>query len=124
MPFYVTQQLSTSDKDFVDAYLAANPASQNALHFTEQLSQVVSRIGTDRNPDLALQKLLYNLTPKRKTIFQRLVNQWRSIGRIWHILIILAAAALLRFANPQAWFEAIIALLGELGFADAALLLM
>lgn len=124
LPFYVTRQLSPSDKDFVDAYLVANPASQNALKFTQQLSRVVRSIGAERNPDLALQKLLHNLTPKRQNIFQRLVNQWRSVGRLWHIIIILAAAALLRFANPAAWFEAIIGLLGELGFADAALLLM
>ena len=124
LPFYVTRQLSGSDKDFVDAYLAENPASQNALQFTAQLSQVVRSIGTDRNPDLALQKLLNNLTPSRQTIVQRLVAQCRSVGRFWHIFIVLAAAALLRWASPEAWFEAIIGLLGELGLADAALLVM
>jgi anti-sigma factor RsiW len=124
LPFYVTRQLSASDKDFVDAYLADNPASQNALQFTEQLSQVVRRIGADRNPDLALQKLLNNLTPARQNILQRLVTQWRSAGRISRIFIILAAAALLRLASPDAWFEAVIGLLDELGIADAALLVM
>jgi hypothetical protein len=101
-----------------------NPASQNALQFTEQLSQVVRHIGADRNPDLALQKLLNNLTPARQNILQRLVTQWRSAGRISRIFIILAAAALLRLASPDAWFEAVIGLLDELGIADAALLVM
>ena len=124
LPFFITRQLSSSDKDFVELYLVQNPASQNSLHFTEQLSQVVRRIGVEREPDLALQKLLSNLKPVRQNIFQRLINRWRSAGRVWNILIVLAAAALLRLAGPEDWFEAIIGLLSELGFADAALLVM
>ena len=124
LPFYVTRQLPESDKAFVEAYLTANPASQDALHFTEQLSQVVRSIGADRQPDLALQNLFNNLTPARQSILKRLIAQWRAAGRGWRILIVLAAAALLGVASAEAWLEAFIALLGELGFADAALLLM
>lgn len=124
LPFYITRQLSASDQDFVDGYLVQNPASQDALHFTEQLSQVVRRIGVERQPDLGLQKLLNSLTPVRQNILQRLINRWRSAGRFWNILIVLAAAALLRLVGPEDWFEAIMGLLSELGFADAALLVM
>ena len=124
LPFYVTRQLPEADKTFVEAYLMANPASQDALHFTEQLSQVVRRIGADRQPDLALQQLFNNLTPARQSLLKRLIAQWRAAGRVWRILIVLAAAALLGVASAEAWLEAFIALLGEIGFADAALLLM
>ena len=124
LPFYVTRQLPEAEKAFVEAYLAANPASQDALYFTEQLSQVVRSIGADRHPEFALQKLFNNLTPARQSLLQRLVAQWRSAGRGWRILILLAAAALLGVASAEAWVEAFIGLLGELGFADAALLLI
>ncbi len=124
LPFYVTRQLPESDNAFVKAYLTANPASQDALRFTEQLSQVVRGIGADRHPDLALQNLLDKLTPARQSLLQRLIAQWRSAGQGWRILIALAAAALLGVASAEAWLDAFIALLGELGFADAALLLM
>lgn len=124
LPFYVTRQLPDADKAFVEAYMASNPASQDALHFTEQLSQVVRSIGADRHPELALQKLFNNLTPGRQSLLQRLIAQWRGAGRGWRILIVLAAAALLGAASTEAWLEALIGLLGELGFADAALLLM
>ena len=124
LPFYVTRQLPEADKAFVEAYLTANPASQDALRFTEQLSQVVRSIGADRQPDLALQQLFNNLTPARQSILKRLIAQWRAAGRVWRILIVLAAAALLGVASAEAWLEAFIALLGEIGFADAALLLM
>lgn len=124
LPFYVTRQLPDADKAFVEAYMAANPASRDALHFTEQLSQVVRSIGADRHPELALQKLFNNLTPAHQNLLQRLIAQWRAAGRGWRILIVLAAAALLGVASAEAWLEALIGLLGELGFADAALLLM
>ena len=124
LPFYVTRQLPEADKTFVEAYLMANPASQDALHFTEQLSQVVRSIGADRQPDLALQNLFNNLTPTRQSLLQRLIAQWRAAGRGWRIFIVLAAAALLGVASAEAWLEGLIGLLGELGFADAALLLM
>jgi len=124
LPFYVTRQLPDADKAFVEAFMAANPASQDALHFTEQLSQVVRSIGADRHPELALQKLFNHLTPAHQNLLQRLIAQWRAAGRGWRILIVLAAAALLGVASTEAWLEALIGLLGELGFADAALLLM
>ena len=124
LPFYVTRQLPDADKAFVEAYMAANPASRDALHFTEQLSQVVRSIGADRHPELALQKLFNNLTPAHQNLLQRLIAQWRAAGRGWRILIVLAAAALLGVASAEAWLEALIGLLGEIGFADAALLLM
>lgn len=124
LPFYVTRQLPDADKAFVEAYMAANPASRSALHFTEQLSQVVRSIGAGRHPELALQKLFNNLTPAHQNLLQRLIAQWRAAGRGWRILIVLAAAALLGVASAEAWLEALIGLLGELGFADAALLLM
>ena len=124
LPFYVTRQLPDADKAFVEAFMAANPASRDALHFTEQLSQVVRSIGADRHPELALQKLFNNLTPAHQNLLQRLIAQWRAAGRGWRILIVLAAAALLGVASTEAWLEALIGLLGELGFADAALLLM
>jgi anti-sigma factor RsiW len=123
LPFYVTRQLSEADCAFVEAYLAENPASQDALRFTEQLSQVVRRIGAGRHPELALQKLFNNLAPARQSRRQRLMVQWRAAGRHWRILIGLTAAGLLSLATAEAWLEPLIVLLGELGFADAVLLL-
>lgn len=124
LPFYVSGTIAAADRDFVDAYLADNPSSQNALYFTEQLSRVVRSIGVNRNPDGALEKLLHDLKPARQNLFQRILNKWRSAGRLWRIFIVLVAAALLRLASPEAWSEAIMGFLGELGLADAALLLM
>ena len=124
LPFYVTRQLPEADKAFVEAYLTANPASQDALRFTEQLSQVVRCIGADRQPDLALQNLFNNLTPARQSLLQRLIVQWRSAGRGWRVMIVLIIGVLLGFSTTDAWLESLVELLGELGFADAAILLM
>jgi anti-sigma factor RsiW len=124
LPFYVTRQLPDADKAFVEAYMAANPSSRDALHFTEQLSQVVRSIGADRHPELALQKLFNNLTPAHQNLLQRVIAQWRAAGRGWRILIVLAAAALLGVASAEAWLEALIGLLGELGFADAVVIML
>lgn len=81
LPFYVTNRLHPEDKAFVDAYADAHPAAQQAIAFTQKLSQIVSDTGKNRNPEATLSRLLADLQPQKKSVLlKRLLAKLRSLG--------------------------------------------
>lgn len=81
LPFFVTNQLSETDRLFVQQYIAQNPDARKALKFTERLGRIVRETGAHRNPDQALQRLLGNFQQgKRLSLRQRLLAKLRALG--------------------------------------------
>lgn len=81
LPFYVTRQLSSEDAALVEAYLADNPAAASALAFTERVRQVVKSIGSDRDPEPALARLLAEISSVRRPgLIKRLHALLGSLG--------------------------------------------
>ncbi len=81
LPFYVTNQLSDADRCFMQTYVAANPSAKKALQFTERLNHIVNSTGANRNPELALSRLLADSAGrKRLSLRKRLLLKLRSLG--------------------------------------------
>ena len=81
LPFYVTGQLSSEDRSFVENYIAAHPDARKALAFTEKLNKIVRSTGANRNADKALKKLLADFKPRKKlSLLKRLLAKLRSLG--------------------------------------------
>lgn len=80
LPFYVTKQLSSEDCALVQSYMVANPEAANALKFTERVRQVVKSIGSDRDPEPALVRLLAEISSVRRPgLIRRLQGLLRSL---------------------------------------------
>lgn len=125
LPYYVTRQLTDEDMAFVENYLARQPASLDALHFTEQLRQEVAGIGSGRRHEPGLAFVLANLSPTmRQRVLRKLLVRWRNTGKGWRILVALIAAALIGLGTSDAWLQPLIDVPGDLGFADALLIMM
>lgn len=125
LPFYVTRQVSEDEAAFVENYLAQTPGALAALQFTDQLRLQVRSIGADRRHEPGLAYVLANLSPQaRQTLHRRLLARWRNTGKGWRILIALIAAALMGLGTSDAWLQPLIDALGELGIADALLILI
>lgn len=81
LPFYLTQKLSLEDKSFIQSYIASNPEAKKAVKFTEQLSRIIRNTGVNRNPDVALSRLLADFRPrKRLSLIKRLMAKLRTLG--------------------------------------------
>ena len=81
LPFYITNQISDSDRSFMQGYIATHPDARKAVHFAERLNRIVRNTGTNRNPDAALNRLLADYKPRqRMSLIQRLKVKLRSLG--------------------------------------------
>lgn len=81
LPFYVTNQLSDGDRNFIQSYMATHQDAKKAVHFAERLSRIVRNTGTNRNPDAALSRLLADYKPRqRMSLIKRLKAKLRSLG--------------------------------------------
>ena len=81
LPFYVTNQLSDGDRNFIQSYIAIHQDAKKAVNFAERLSRIVRNTGTNRNPDAALSRLLADYKPRqRMSLIKRLKAKLRSLG--------------------------------------------
>lgn len=80
LPFYVTGQISDTDRSFAQSFLSITPSAQNALNFTLELGRIVRSTGVLRDPSITLR----NLLTKFEALHQRegggALSKLRSVG--------------------------------------------
>ena len=110
LPFYITNQISDSDRSFMQGYVATHPDAKKAVHFAERLSRIVRNTGTNRNPDAALNRLLADYKPRqRMSLIQRLKAKLRSLGispPLAIALLVILGQGIGYAAHKMNWFGA------------------
>ena len=110
LPFYITNQLSDSDRSFMQGYIATHPNAKKAVHFAERLSRIVRNTGTNRNPDAALNRLLADYKPRqRMSLTKRLLAKLRSLGispPLAIALLVIVGQGIGYAAHKMNWFGA------------------
>jgi len=90
LPFYITNTLNDGDQEFMDAYIANNTGTNDAIRFAIRLRQTVHSIGESRSAQQSLDRFLVRFQKTYRTsLIQRIAQIIRS--RIGITPLIIAA---------------------------------
>jgi len=77
LPFFVNGTLNEADNIFVDAYLVQHPEAQTEVNFTQALRITVKSVGSERNENAGLERLLKDIHQTRKISKPSLLERWQ-----------------------------------------------
>ena len=83
LPFYVNGTLTEADKAFFESYLLQHPEAQDEVYFTQKLRTAVKAVGSERNEEAGLERLLTSVRLSRKTTKTPLLERWQQYFRDW-----------------------------------------
>lgn len=80
LPFYVTGQISETDRSFMQRFISVTPSAQNALNFTLELGRIVRSTGILRDPSITLRNLLAKFEALHQKDSNGAFAKLRSVG--------------------------------------------
>jgi hypothetical protein len=112
LPFFVNGTLNEADQAFIDTYLIQHPEVQAEVDFTQTLRTAVKAVGSVRNENAGLERLLTSIHQSQKVSKTRLLERWQHHCHDWGftpafvamsiIAIIQSAVLLERWQQPIA----------------------
>lgn len=79
LPFYITNTLNDGDQEFMDAYIANNTSTNDAIRFAIRLRQTVHSIGESMSAQQSLNRFLVRFQKSHRTsLIQRIAQILRS----------------------------------------------
>lgn len=105
LPFFVNGTLNEADQAFVDTYLIQHPELQAEVGFIQTLRTAVKAVGSDRNEDAGLERLLTSIHQSQKVSKPSLLDRWQHYCHDWGFTPAFAAMSVIAIIQSAVLLE-------------------